>query len=400
MKIPFKRICAAALCLLLTVLMCGCRDNPTAESSLSEIIYEEIIIEEESSSEVSSLPESSVPEQSTPQVTSSEASSAPEEEYYEEEEEPVATERVGIKPRKIAFEDKATTADPHVFKDDDGKLYMYCTELVVYSANSMNDVWTREKIKVSVPNKVGYWAPCMYKENGVYYLYFSCGNASDSLTQDLYVAQSSSPLGPFENVKKLYSTDEFRIDPQVVKTDSGLYIFYSRNKDSGAFRGTRICIDSMSDPVTVNNKTVDILEPSEYEEISIHRSLPWYTLEGAFYVEKDGWRYLMYSANAYEQENYHIGYATAPADGTDFMSAQYVKHKGDDGTFDPLMCKGSFEEGTGHHSVVEIDGEYYMFYHGRDLNLPEGTNMAHARTVRICKLHFNNGVITAESIAN
>ncbi|MBQ7897057.1 MAG: hypothetical protein IJ323_01400 [Clostridia bacterium] len=40
----------------------------------------------------------------------------------------------------------------------------------------------------------------------------------------------------------------------------------------------------------------------------------------------------------------------------------------------------TFEEGTGHHSVIKYKGEYYAIYHGRDYN--DNTT----RTARICRL--------------
>ena len=61
------------------------------------------------------------------------------------------------------------------------------------------------------------------------------------------------------------------------------------------------------------------------------------------------------------------------------------------------MTKNEYEEGVGHHSVIQYNGEYYAVYHGRDIvgNL-EGE--MDRRTARICKLHFNEGRITAERI--
>ena len=56
------------------------------------------------------------------------------------------------------------------------------------------------------------------------------------------------------------------------------------------------------------------------------------------------------------------------------------------------MIRNDFEEGTGHHSVIRYQGEYYAVYHGRDIDAGTGEQ----RTARICKLRFSNGTITAE----
>ena len=60
------------------------------------------------------------------------------------------------------------------------------------------------------------------------------------------------------------------------------------------------------------------------------------------------------------------------------------------------MIKNEFEEGTGHHSVIKYDGQYYAIYHGRDYKTETDTDYVERRTARICKLHVKDGIITAE----
>jgi hypothetical protein len=45
------------------------------------------------------------------------------------------------------------------------------------------------------------------------------------------------------------------------------------------------------------------------------------------------------------------------------------------------------EEGTGHHSVIKLDGQYYAIYHARDY-VAEGK-----RTARIARLTVEDGKI-------
>ena len=103
----------------------------------------------------------------------------------------------------------------------------------------------------------------------------------------------------------------------------------------------------------------------------------------------------MYSGACYENDTYHIGYAAAKTDEQDLTKVKYTKHTSN-GKFDPLMIKNDFEEGVGHHSVIAYKGEYYAVYHGRDLTNGAGER----RTARICRLHFSDGVITAERYAD
>jgi hypothetical protein len=74
---------------------------------------------------------------------------------------------------------------------------------------------------------------------------------------------------------------------------------------------------------------------------------------------------------------------------------EFIKHT-NGGEFDPVMIKNDFEEGSGHHSVIKHNGQYYAIYHGRDLGGEAREEFTEARTARVCKLHIKDGVITAE----
>ena len=69
-----------------------------------------------------------------------------------------------------------TQPDPFIFKDDDGKLYIYSTGvdgIHAYCANAIEDEWKYMGVILSVPRGDEYWAPSMIKLDGKYYLYFS-----------------------------------------------------------------------------------------------------------------------------------------------------------------------------------------------------------------------------------
>ncbi len=399
----FFKIFVVVLCI--SLLACSCRQGPADTSSYISDAVETVIIDQTDNS-APDAQSSEAPPQSTP------TASAPDEVSFssvppvaDEDEEIDYTDYQtyldGPKPYKLNIEGGNThIADPHVFRDDDGKFYMYITGGYVYTADTLKGVWKNRTAVGHISGRSSIWAPCLYKENGVYYLYYSSAKSGENYAeQRLFVLKSNSPTGPFTDPKQLYG-EIFTIDPHVVKTSQGILIFYSANKDTGKNRGTRIFVDKLKDPYTPANICKEILAPSMIEEISQYYSSsePWHTLEGAFYIEKDGWQYLMYSGSSYETDMYHIGYAVAKSGSTNFADVKYVKHT-KDGSFDPLMFRSQYEEGTGHHSVVEVDGQYYMIYHARDYNLPEGTNMGSARNARMCKLHFNDGVITTESVA-
>ena len=61
------------------------------------------------------------------------------------------------------------------------------------------------------------------------------------------------------------------------------------------------------------------------------------------------------------------------------------------------MTKNDVEEGVGHHSVICYDGQYYAVYHARDYS-PDPRLTGDQRTARICKLHFKDGIVSAEKM--
>lgn len=240
-----------------------------------------------------------------------------------------------------------------------------------------------------------YWAPCMYYEDGWYYLYVSYRTpGAPDCDENLYVVRAKTPFGPFGEEKRLF--DCFSIDPHVVKTDKGLFLWYCLDRTDCERAGTRVFVQKMQDPMTVVGEPVEKVWPTFDEEMFMRDRFMlgqhWHTIEGAFWLQVEDWQYVMYSGACYQNDTYHIGYAAAKTTEGDLTKVEYEKHT-DDGEFVPFMTKNEVEEGVGHHSVICYEGQYYAVYHARDY---DSTLTGDQRTARICKLHFNDGIITAE----
>lgn len=277
--------------------------------------------------------------------------------------------------------------DPFIFKDGD-RYYLYVTGgegVEAYSTQDIFGEWQYEGIVAQVDGARSYWAPCIIKVDGVYYLYVSFILGEEF--EYLHVFKSSSPLGPFQEPKKLFN--HFSIDPHVVQTDSGLFLVYSIDDYEAEVAGTRILIDKLLDPYTPEYAPVEKVSPTLKEEINSCKPYvrPWHTIEGGFYFQEGEWQYLTYSGGAYELDEYHIGYASAKTTESDLRKVDFVKVT-DNGKFMPVMIKNEVEEGTGHHSVIKIDGCYYAVYHARDY----AQNAK--RTARIARLIVKDGKIT------
>ena len=301
---------------------------------------------------------------------------------------------------------KSNQPDPFVLQGYDGKYYMYPSTTIgeegvrVYSATDpIYGEWHYEGICAKFDGATDYWAPSVVKYQGKYYMYLSFTRGKNR--QFMHVAESDSPLGPFKNEKQLYN--EFSIDAHAVETQVGLFLFYAKNKNKADYAseriGTRIFVDKMLNPYTPANQPVEKVVPDFDEEIytpSYSENHRWHTIEGAFWFKEGEYQYLTYSGGCFRDDTYHVGYAVAKSDEPDLTKVQFTKVI-KDGKFNPIIIKSDFEEGTGHHSMIKLNGEYYAFYHGRDIGLrKEGGAYEELRTARVCKIKVEKGILTAE----
>lgn len=288
-------------------------------------------------------------------------------------------------------------ADPFVISSG-GKFYMYCTAVDgvhCYESSSLFGGWTFVGTVLSVAGQKEYWAPAVIETGGMFYMYYSSmpTDGDDVHMQCIKVAVSTRAVGPF--VYKCDLLAPFSIDPHPVMNESGLYMFYSVNGYSGDRVGTYIVCDKMRDFYTVCGKPKPVVVPTRDEEIferdRFRAGEHWHTIEGACYFRVGDRHYCTYSGNCYQKPTYHIGYAVCRSKSSALDELDFEK-VGASGEFAPLVAENEFETSTGHNSVIEVDGQLYMVYHGRD------KTVGAERTARICKLYAENGRLIAERI--
>ncbi len=306
---------------------------------------------------------------------------------------------------KIDKENYIGQADPYILKSG-GRYYIYTTghdAIYAYQSDNLLDGWEFYGKVFEYTEKVeGYWAPSVIELDGKFYMYNSFEYLKDKGDkgghhQAMFVSVSDNPLGPFKNAKQLLHP--FSIDSHIVKNESGLYLFYSTNRFEGERIGTYIVVDKMLDPFTPAGHPVTVVEPTLDEDIfrkdRYKKGQHWHTIEGAFYFKEGDWQYVMYSGNCYEQPTYYIGYARAKTNETDLTKIKFEKYP-DVNTYHPVLKANEFEEGTGHHSMIKENGQWYAVYHARDYEDGLNANSFDARNARICKLNVKDGIITAE----
>ena len=206
-----------------------------------------------------------------------------------------------------------------------------------------------------------FWAPEVYYVNDKFYMYYSA-------EEQMCVAVSDSPLGPFKQTeKKPMLEGEKNIDNSLFIDDDGKpYLFFDRFND-----GLNIWVAELEDDLmTIKEETMHpcIHVSQEWEEV-------WPRVnEGSFVVKHNGVYYMTYSANSYESPFYGIGCATA----TDIMG-EWTKYPDN-----PLLQKPGELVGVGHSAMFKDKaGEWYIVYHAH-----KSKTAIHPRNMYISKVGF------------
>jgi hypothetical protein len=265
------------------------------------------------------------------------------------------------------------TADPtaRVFE---GKVYVYPSHDIpaapgkgragwfvmedyhVFSSENLTD-WKDHGVIVSQTgvewaDPAGYamWAPdCVFK-NGKYYFYFPA-SAKDKGFK-VGVAIADKPYGPFKPEAK--AIEGVRgIDPCVlIDKDGKAYIYYSMQK---------IFVAKLKDNMVELDSPVQAIDNLPTKGL----------LEGPFTFERNGIYYLTYPHVENKTERLEYSISKSPM-----------------GPFTPtgvIMDESASGCWTNHHSIIEYKGQWYLFYHDKDLSPSFDKN----RSIRADRLYFN-----------
>lgn len=304
------------------------------------------------------------------------------------------------------------TADPsaHVF---DGKIYIYPSHDVehdcpdddngdqyqmedyhILSMDNLDSECIENGLALSQDDvpwvKNQMWAPDAAYINGKYYLIFPAKD-HDGIFR-LGVASSDSPVGPF-TPQDNYIQGSYSIDPAVLVDDDGTISCYygglwggqlemwqsgSFNPDEHRPEGDEPALGPMYAEFS-QDMTKFVTEPKHLQILDENGEPLKASDEDRRYFEGP-W---MHKYNG----KYYLSYSTGT---THYLCYAEGEHR--DG---PFTYKGRIMEPvlgwTTHHSIVQIDGEWYLFYH--DCELSGG--VTHERCVKYTKLEIDeNGTIT------
>lgn len=277
-------------------------------------------------------------------------------------------------------EDQIYLADPTIFEDN-GTFYLYGTKgdpriegegFLVYKSKDLKHwegpVGAQDGFalkKGEAYGTKGFWAPQIFKFKDMYYLAYTAD-------ENIAIAKSNSPLGPFENEMKPLDAQVKQIDPFVFFDHGKVYMYHVRLQE-----GNRIFVAEMSENLT-EMKTETLQEAINAEAgWEDTQKVEWPVAEGPTVLKKDGLYYLIYSANDFRNPDYAVGYATSE---TPF--GPWEKS-----TENPILQKESIGENGSGHGDVFTDGSGKMFYvfhtHFSDDNV-------HPRKAAIVELQFTN----------
>lgn len=200
------------------------------------------------------------------------------------------------------------------------------------------------------PNGYSMWAPdCVFKD-GKYYFYFP--SMSRNRRWGIGVCIADRPHGPFRPEPQPIK-GATGIDPCVfIDKDGKAYLYYSLNRIFVA-RLKDNMVELESQPKPIGNLPT--------------RGL----IEGPFVFERNGIYYLTYPH--VENKTERLEYATADNPMGPFQPRGVVMDESPSGCW------------TNHHSIVEYKGQWYLFYHDKDLSPGFDKN----RSIRADYLYFN-----------
>jgi hypothetical protein len=297
------------------------------------------------------------------------------------------------------------TADPsaHVF---DGKIYIYPShdyeagipqddlgshfamkDYHVISLDSIGGKATIHPVALDIKDVPWagrqMWAPDAAYENGTYYFYFPAKDKSDVFR--IGVATSTSPTGPFKAEAEPIA-GSYSIDPAVFKDDDGSYYMYFGGIWGGQLQrwasGKYVPEDkypaddkpALSAKVAKLGKDLKSFDGAVKDVVILDEN-------GKPLLAKDNKRRFFEASWMHKYNGkYYFSYSTG--------DTHFICYAIGDNPLGPFTYKGIIlnpvQGWTNHHSITEINGKWYLFYHDVQLS-----GQTHLRSIKVTELKYN-----------
>ena len=233
------------------------------------------------------------------------------------------------------------------------------------------------------------WAPDANEKDGKFYLFFPAKDYEGIFR--IGVAISDSPTGPFKAEPKAIK-GSFSIDPAVFKDDDGAYYMYFGGLWGGQLQRWRTGVFNADQPESptaflpadyepallplVAKMTDDLLEFDETP-----KALEILDKNGNLLLSGDNERRFFEAAWLHKHNGkYYFSYSTG--------DTHFICYAIGDSPYGPFTYTGRILNPvvgwTSHHSVCEIEGKTYLFYH--DSSLSKG--VTHLRSIKLAEIEY------------
>ena len=297
------------------------------------------------------------------------------------------------------------TADPsaHVFN---GRLYVYPSHDIeagvppddlgshfamrdyhVFSMASVRGPITDHGVVLDIKNVPWagrqMWAPDAAERNGKYYFYFPAKDKQDIFR--IGVAIGNSPAGPF-TAEPQPIEGSFSIDPAVFKDSDGkAYMYFGgiwggqlQRWASGSYKAEDVypAKDQPALSPKVARMADDMVSFAEAPKDVVIRDE-----QGKPLTAGDNARRFFEASWLHKYtDTYYYSYSTG--------DTHFIVYATGSSPYGPFTYRGKILEPvlgwTNHHSIVEFEGKWYLFYH--DAQTSGG--QTHLRNIKVTELHY------------
>ncbi|MCP8899652.1 family 43 glycosylhydrolase [Gilvimarinus xylanilyticus] len=248
--------------------------------------------------------------------------------------------------------DNLRVADPSAYVWGDGKMYVYTS----HDLECQEDFWMKDWYAFSSTDLKNWethgpllsvndltwadnyaWAPDAAYKNGKYYLIFPAGTGhkdrvnpeNSTKWMGIGIAESDSPTGPFKDMigAPLWRTP-YANDPSLFIDDDGQAYLYTHAKDHDYH------VIKMADDMRSTAGELTKMDMGGYEP----------KMEGPWVFKRGDWYYYTMPENNRILTYYMAKSPTGP-----------WEYKGE--------IMGQENNSNNHHSIVEYQGQWFLFYH-------------------------------------
>jgi beta-xylosidase len=274
-------------------------------------------------------------------------------------------------------------ADPTIFFNK-GTYYLNGTVegnasqgFLVYTSNDMKTWKIPAEVKDGYALKKGdafgdkqFWAPQVFAFNNKFYMAYVAN-------ENIAVAESNSPLGPFKQTKKVaLAAPVKQIDPFIFIDDDGKkYLYHVR-----LINGNKLFVAEITDDFSaIKPETLqECINATDDWENTTHA---YPVAEGPSILKHKNLYYFVYTANDFRNPDYAVGYAVSSS-----PYGPWKKYTGN-----PILSRKNIgRNGTGHGDFIKGDkgNLFYVFHtHNSDIKVAP-------RTTAIIKAMFRKDKVS------